>query len=292
MVAAPFEYLPALSWQEAVELLEAHGEDARVIAGGQSLVPMMTLRLATPAALIDVGRAGAPSIEREDGQVVIGALTRHADLERSPVLAECCPIVPEAARWIGNVRVRHRGTIGGSLAHADPSAELACVVVALGGTVRALGPAGTRRIAAAEFFESHFTTALRASEVVTAVELPVIRQGTGWSFQELVRRSGDFAIVEVAALVELEADGRTCRRACLVAGAVGERPVELAEAAAVLAGEPPGEAAAEAGRRAARAVDPPTDVHASGDYRREMLELLTRRAVLEAASRAVPELTS
>jgi CO/xanthine dehydrogenase FAD-binding subunit len=286
MVAAPFEYLPASSWQDAVELLEAHGEDAKVIAGGQSLVPMMTLRLAIPATLIDVGRAGAPSIEREDGKVVIGALTRHVDLEHSSLLAECCPIIPEAAGWIGNLRVRHRGTIGGSLAHADPSAELGCVVVALGGTIRTLGPAGVRRIPATEFFESQFTTALDASEVVTAVELPVISGGTGWSFQELVRRRGDFAIVEVAALIELDTDGRTCRRASLVAGAVGARPVELLEAAAVLAGESPERVAEEAGRRAARAVDPSVDVHASSDYRREMLALLTSRAVLEGASRA------
>lgn len=286
MFASPFEYVPADSWHGAAQLLREGGEDAKVIAGGQSLVPMMTLRLAAPARLVDITRADRPSVERSDGRIRVGALTRHADLERSNILLEDCPILPAAAGWIGNVRVRHRGTIGGSLAHADPSAELPCVVLALGGIIRVTGPLEERSIPAADFFDGYLTTALRADEVVTAVEVPVIAQGTGWSFQELQRRAGDFAIVEVAALLEL-GDRRECQTATLVAGGVADRPVELVEAATALLGERPSEEVAiEAGRRAATAVNPSGNLHATGEYRREMVAVLARLAVLEAASRA------
>jgi len=286
MYAAPFDYVAAASWEEAVRLLQEGGDEAKVIAGGQSLVPMMTLRLATPRLLVDVGGADRPRISLMDGHLDISALTRHADLERSPEVRSSCPMLAEAAPFIGNVRVRHRGTIGGSLAHADPAGELPCAAVALGATIRTFGPEGERRIAATDFFDTYFTTALGPAEVVTAVEVPVIEERTGWAFLELLRRAGDFAVVEVAALLELDAAGR-CERVRLAAGGVAERPVELAHAADALLGERPDErAAAEAGRRAAAAVEPGATVHASGDYRREMLGVFVRRAVLAAASRA------
>lgn len=285
MYAAPFDHVVASSWEDAVRLLDEGGEDAKVIAGGQSLIPMMTLRLATPSLLVDVGRIEGPSIRREDGRLRISSLSRHADLERSPEVAESCPILGEAAALIGNLRVRHRGTIGGSLAHADPVAELPTTLVALEGSIGTLGPSGERTVPAEELFETYYTTTLGASEVVTRVDVPVLGPGVGWAFEELARRTGDFAIVLVAALIEME-EGRY-RAARIVAGGIGERPVVLTEAQDALVGAPVGQAtAAEAGRRASASADPPEGLHARARYRREMLGVLVRRAVLTAGERA------
>jgi CO/xanthine dehydrogenase FAD-binding subunit len=195
-------------------------------------------------------------------------------------------MLAEAARYIGNIRVRHRGTIGGSLAHADPAGELPCATVALDATVRTVGPDGERRIPAAGFFDTYFTTTLGETELVTAVEVPALRPRTGSSFVELLRRAGDFAVVEVAALIELDGSGR-CTRARLVAGGVGERPVELTDAQAALVGDAPdARAAAEAGRVAAAAVEPSDSVHASAGYRKEMLGVFVGRAIMAAVARA------
>jgi carbon-monoxide dehydrogenase medium subunit len=286
MYARPFDHVLASSWAEAVRLLQEGGDDAKVLAGGQSLIPMMSLRLAMPRVVVDVTGADRPRIVRRDEHLVVSALTRHADLERSPDVRAACPILADAASFVGNVRVRHRGTIGGSLAHADPAGELPCAVVALDATVVTLGPGGERRIAAREFFDTYFTTALEPAEVVTSVEVPVIAPRTGWAFLELLRRAGDFAVVAVAALVGLDGSGR-CAEARLVAVGVGERPVELREASAALIGHEPGErSAAEAGRSAVAAVEPSASVHASAAYRREMLGVLVRRAILIATARA------
>jgi CO/xanthine dehydrogenase FAD-binding subunit len=247
---------------------------------------MMNLRLAVPSLLVDLSGADRPRIAVEGDRLVLSALTRHADLERSPEVATHCPILAEAARFIGNIRVRHRGTIGGSLAHADPAGELPCAAVALGATVRTIGPDGERGIPAADFFESYLTTALGDAELVTAVEVPIPSPRTGWAFLELLRRAGDFAVVEVAALIELDGAGR-CTDAHLVAGGVGERPLELTEARSALVGAVADErAAAEAGRLAAAAVEPSDSVHASAGYRTEMLEVFVRRAILAAVARA------
>ncbi len=287
MYPSLFDYARATSWPQAVQLLQEGGEEAKVLAGGQSLVPMMALRLATPALLIDVNGAGDGEPRRESGRLVVPALTRHATLQRSVVVRDACPILAEAASWIGNIRVRHRGTIGGSVAHADPAGELPCSLVALEGAVRVLGPSGERIIAASNFFQTYFTTALEPGEVVTAVEVPVIASGRGWAFLELIRRVGDFALVEAAALIDLD-DAGQCARVRLTVGAVGERPVDLSdEAGAVLQNGSIDEAsAAEVGRRASAAVDPPDAVHGSGAYRREMVAVYVRRALLAAAARA------
>jgi len=284
--AEPFDYAAASSWDEAVELLSQNGDDARVIAGGQSLIPIMTLRLAMPAFLVDVNGADRSRIERRGDRISISAVTRHADLERSPGLAADCPMLAEAASLVGNIRVRHRGTIGGSLAHADPAAELPCAAVALGADILTLGPGGERRIPAGEFFESFFTTSLQPGEVVTGFEVPVMPDRTGWSFLELLRRTSDFAVVAVAALVTLDGESR-CVMAKLAAAGVGDRPVDLTDAAEALVGQPVGDSSvAQAGRRAAAAVDPPAAPHASSWYRREMLDVMVRRAALQAAGRA------
>ncbi|HCO02931.1 MAG TPA: carbon monoxide dehydrogenase [Actinobacteria bacterium] len=286
MYADPFDFVAARSWQEAVDLLREGGEDAKVIAGGQSLIPMMTLRLATPGLLVDVNGADTSRVERHGDRLVISGVTRHSDLQGSPVVGANCPMLAEAASMVGNVRVRHRGTIGGSLAHADPSAELPCAVVALGAEVRTLGPDGERGIPANDFFEFYFTSVLKPGEIVTGVEVPVSAGGSGWSFLELLRRASDFAVVAVAVVVELDGEGR-CSGAKLAAAGVGERPIELGDAAGVLVGELIDERlAAEAGRRAAASVQPSASVHASAEYRRAMLGVYVRRAVLQAARRA------
>lgn len=286
MYASPFEYSAASSWEEAVALLAEGGGESKVIAGGQSLVPLMTLRLATPGALVDVNRASPASIELRDGHLVIPALTRHAELQRSPVVRTWSPILSEAAGFIGNIRVRHRGTIGGSFAHADPAAELPCVVVALQGSVRLLGPDGVREVPASDFFVSHFTSALEPGEVVTEVRVPVVPEGRGWAFVELARRAGDFALVEAAALVDLDDAGR-CSAVRLALGAVGERPVDASDLALPMVGAAPEErAVAEVARAASQSVEPPPTVHGSAEYRREMVGVVVRRALGAAARRA------
>jgi CO/xanthine dehydrogenase FAD-binding subunit len=284
--ASPFEYAVASSWEEAVRLLSQGGEDAKVIAGGQSLVPMMTLRLATPRLLVDVNRASPEQVEQRDGHLVIPALTRHAELERSPVIRRWSPILSEAAGFIGNIRVRHRGTIGGSFAHADPASELPTVVVALQGSVVVLGPNGERVIPASEFFVTHFTTALDPGEVVTGVRVPVIEEGRGSAFVELSRRVGDFALVEAAALVDID-EGGQCSAVRLALGAVGERPFDASDLASPMIGAVPDEgAAAEIAQAASGAVEPSSGIHGSAEYRRRMAATVAKRALRAAARRA------
>lgn len=280
MYAGSFEYVRASSWSDAVEHLATGGEDARVIAGGQSLVPMMMLRIAEPTLLIDVGGAAERTVERSDGTLRISALARHVDIQRSDAVAEACPVLAEAAGQIGNIRVRHRGTIGGSVAHGEPTAEWACLAVALGATIHALGPGGERAIPADEMFVTHLTTALEPGEVVTRIDVPVLREDQAASFEELARRAGDFAMVEVAAVLTPGADAR------IVVGAVSDRPVDVSAVAGVQGREIDERTAAEAGRAVAGEVDVGPSTHASPEYRREMVSVLVSRALLRAAARA------
>jgi len=286
MYPAPFEYVKAAAWHDAVDLLKEHGDDARVLAGGQSLVPMMSLRLASPTHVVDVNDIDGGTIRERNGTVEIPALARHAELERSPVLASVCPLLAEAAGLIGNVRVRHRGTLGGSLAHGDPSAELPCALLALEGTVRALGPEGERRIRAGSFFRSYFTTSLAPSEVVVAVEVPAARDRSGAAFVEFANRAGDFAIVGVAAVVHLD-DSDGCRGVRLTAGGISDRPVDLSEPAAALLGQPPNEALiADVAGAVSESSDPRGDDRATPEYRRQLVGVLTKRALHRAWRRA------
>ena len=287
MYPAPFEYIAVSSWEEAVEALIEGGEDARVLAGGQSLVPMMSLRLAKPSVLVDVNRASDAEVERINGTVEIPALTRHAQLQRSPVLAAACPLLPEAAAMIGNVRVRHRGTIGGSLAHGDPAGELPCVAVAAGATVHVLGPGGSRTIAAGDLFQSYFTTALEPGEVITRVTVPAFPGRRGSSFVELSRRAGDFASVMVAAVVDLDETGQRWTDVRVALGSVADRPLDMSDALQSFTGGPASSAAAsEAGRTVAEEVEARDDDRASASYRRRMIEVLTARALDTATGRA------
>jgi aerobic carbon-monoxide dehydrogenase medium subunit len=289
MYSAPFEYQRASSWPDAVAQLQRGDEDAHVLAGGQSLVPMMMLGLAAPTLLVDVGEAGERTIERRDGSLVLSALVRHVELERSDVVRGACPMLSEAVRHIGNVRVRHRGTIGGSLAHAEATAELAAVAVAHRAVVRVLGPRAERTVPAAELFVTHLTTSLEPGEVITGVEFPVAGgPRTGSCFIEMARRAGDFAMAEVAAIVSIDEEGR-CDDARLVVGAVADRPADASEAARALVGAPPSpQAVAELARAVANEVEIGPSSHAGEGYRREMVAVLVERAVQTAAARAEP----
>jgi CO/xanthine dehydrogenase FAD-binding subunit len=287
MYAAAFDYVRASSWSEAVDLLGELGEDAHVIAGGQSLVPMMMLRLAAPTALIDLAGADQRTIELRDGQLVLSALVRHADIEHSEVVAEHVPMLTEAVRQIGNVRVRQRGTIGGSLAHGEATAELPSVALAHKATVQVLGPDGERTIPAGELAVTHLTTSLAPAEVITAVQVPVLAAGQGSCFVELARRAGDFAMVDVAALLTCAGDGRLTG-ARLVVGAVGHRPADMSEAAQPLLGQPLDDAPVdEVARTVADEVQVGPSTHAGVAYRRQMVAVLVGRALRRAGAAAL-----
>ena len=287
MYAAAFDYVRASSWSEAVAQLAELGDDAHVIAGGQSLVPMMMLRFAAPSTLIDIGGVDERTIElRDDGTLVLSALVRHADLEHSDIVAEHVPMLTQAVRQIGNVRVRHRGTIGGSLAHGEPAAELPCVLIAHGARVHTLGPEGERTIAVNDLPVMQLMTALHEGELITRVEIPTLADGQGSCFLEMARRPGDFAMVNAAALVTCD-DGGTCTAVRLVLGAVGNRPVDVSEEAQALVGHTIDDANSEAvaGAIAAGAEVIPSS-HAGIEYRREMTGVQLARALRGASADA------
>ena len=278
-----FDYHAPRSVDEAVALLARYGGDAKVLAGGQSLMPMLNFRLARPAALVDVNRIAALAYIREDnGTVAFGAMTRQRTIEFSPVVAARLPLLREATRWVGHLPIRSRGTIGGSIAHADPSAEYPAVLTALAGEVVVQGPRGRRTVKAADLFETYLTTTLAAEDLVVEVRLPVMEAGAGYAFEEFARRHGDFAIVGIAAMIVGRAGGR-CSAARLATAGAGPVPVRLRAAEEILERDGLGEAAIEAAAaRAAELVQPDSDVHASADYRRHLTRVLTARAVRRA----------
>ncbi len=281
-----FEYHAPATVGEAVALLARYGGEAKVLAGGQSLVPLLNFRLTRPAALVDLNRIAAlAGIREHDGWLRFGAMTRQRAIEFSPVVARRLPLLAEATRWVGHLPIRTRGTIGGSIAHADPAAEYPAVLVALEGEVVARGPRGERVIGAADFFQTYLTTVLAPDEILTEVRLPAMEPGSGWAFEEFARRHGDFAIVGIAALVVL--DGRRCRRARLAAAGAGPVPVRLRQAEAVLECGSVDESSIQAAAAAAeRAVEPDGDLHASAEYRRHLTGVLTARALRRAVARA------
>lgn len=286
MKPAPFAYHRPGSVEETVALLAEHGYDAKVLAGGQSLVPAMNFRLAQPAVLVDLNRVdGLDGIGETEGGVRLGAMVRQRAAERSGVVAARAPLLAEALPHVAHPQIRSRGTVGGSLAHADPAAELPAVMLALGARFAVRGPAGERTIDAADFYTGLFGTALEPDEVLTSVSVPSGRPGTGTAFAELSRRHGDFALAGAAAAVVQE--GGRCVEARIALFGVGDGPILAAEAGAMLVGEAPSEAlfraAAEA---AAAALDPPADVHASADYRRHLAGVLVRRTLPRAFARA------
>jgi carbon-monoxide dehydrogenase medium subunit len=281
----PFEYHAAASLEEAVTLLAEHGDEAKVLAGGQSLVPLLSLRLARPAHLVDVNRVDELATVEVDGSLRLGATVRHRTLERTAAIARANPLVHEAVSQIGHVAIRNRGTLGGSLAHGDPAAELPTCLVCLQGSVEATSRRGTRTIAADALFQGFFATALADDEVLRAVSLPALSPGTGWSFTEFSRRSGDFAIVGVAATLTLGPDGRVAAGRLAFCGA-GPTPVDASAGLGVV-GEAPNEALwHEAGRRAAGGLEPASDIHGSAEYRKHLAGVLAARALAKAAARA------
>lgn len=287
MKPVTFDYFDPTTVDEAVGLLRTHGEGAKALAGGQSLVPLMNFRLVRPTALIDLNRVtGLDDVRERDGMLALGALTRQHAVETSAEVRVQVPLLAEAVPFIGHAAIRSRGTIGGSVAHADPAAELPAVVVALAGTLVARGPGGERTIAARDFFLSYLTTALAPDELLTEIRLPVAPPRTGAAFVEVSRRHGDFALVAAAAQVTLAADG-VCERVALALGGVGPVPFAAGDDARLLVGQTPTDAAyAEIGRRVAARVTPDSDLHASAEYRTDVAAVLTRRALAQAVERA------
>jgi CO/xanthine dehydrogenase FAD-binding subunit len=285
---AKFDYFAPASVEEALALLARYGGEAKILAGGQSLVPLLNFRLSRPAALVDLNRIPALAyIRAQDGEVRVGAMTRQRTIEFSPVIAERIPLLTEATRWVGHLPIRSRGTIGGSLAHADPSAEYPAVLTALGGSVVARGSKGERVIAAAELFQSYLTTSLEADEILVEVRLSAPPAGTGYAFEELARRHGDFALVGIAAMIVRQGD--RCVMARLATSGAGPVPLRLRAAEEILERDGLGDAAIEAAaRRASELVDPDSDIHASADYRRHLAGVLTQRAVKRALAKASP----
>jgi len=282
MVAPAFDYVAAGSYDEAVRLLAAGGDDAKILAGGQSLMPMLNLRLAHPELLIDINPADQRPPSVAGGLLRLPALTRHRVLLEHDLVRQHCPLLADAVRHVGNVRVRNRGTIGGSLAHADPTSEIGSCVLAAGARVLARGPDGEREIPARELFAGYWTTVLDAAEIVTDVLIPVARPRQGWSFHEMVRRTSDFAIVAVAALVELDESAAVTTARVALAG-VADR-VTLADPE--LAGAISDHDLDAAATRIADRLEPSDDVHASAAYRLRLARVLTARALRQARARA------
>ena len=282
MKPAKFDYHAPTSLDDAVALLQRYGGDAKILAGGQSLMPLLNFRLSRPAALVDLNRiASLAYIREENGQVRLGAMTRQRTIEFSPVVARRLPLLSEATKWVGHLPIRTRGTIGGSIAHADPSAEYPAVLTALEGEVVARGPKGERVVKAKDLFLTYLTTSLESDEVLSEIRLPVMPVGAGFALEEFARRHGDFAIVAIAALVV--PDATRCKQARLATAGAGPVPVRLRAAEEILERDGVTDAAIDAAaRRAAELVSPDSDIHASADYRRHLTMVLTRRALKRA----------
>lgn len=287
MKPADFEYFDPTTVTEAIQILAENKDDAKVLAGGQSLVPVLNMRLARPRVLVDINQIRELAYVREErGGVAIGALARHAEAEHSDLVTEQLPLLAEALSQVAHPQIRNRGTVVGSLVHADPASELPAVAIALGAEFKVAGLEGTRIIPAADFFVTYFTTVVEPGELVTEVWFPRQDPAAGSAFVELARRHGDFAIAGVAVEVLKAADG-TCARARIALTGVADRPVRAEAAERLLAGGPFSD---EQFARAAEAViaelDPTDDVHATAEYRKEVAGVLVRRSLAQAAGRA------
>jgi len=281
------EYHAPQTVEGVLDLLDEHGDEAKVIAGGQSLMPMMAMRLARPAQLIDInGVSTLGGIGEQGGVLAFGATTREREAERSRLVAERLPVLAEALPFIGHVSIRNRGTIGGSIAHADASAELPAIALITDAQIVVRSRRGERTIAADDFFVSHYTTTLSDDECLVEVRMPTGPSGAGWSFQEVARRPGDFALVGAIAMVALDEDAAIDRaRICLFG--VSDRPVRAAEVEAALAGATASlDAFDAAASDAAEYLEPASDMHGSSAYRRHLARVTVRRALTRAAQRA------
>ena len=274
MIPASFDYFRVDSADAALAALAAHGDDAKLLAGGHSLLPLMKLRLANPAVLVDIGRVTDLSYVRDDGDhVAIGALTRHRDVERSDLLASQVPLLAHAASHVGDPQVRNRGTIGGSIAHGDGASDLPAVILALGGTMHVRGPSGDRTIAASDFFEGFLETALRPDELLTEIRVPKV-PGAGWSFLKFNRRAQDWAIVGCAVVRNNGATGIGLVN-------MATMPIRATAAEQALAS---GASASDAAAVTDQGTEPASDIHGSAEYRRHLARVLVGRALVEAGA--------
>ena len=282
-----FDYLAPRTLDEALAHLHDHGDQAKILAGGQSLIPMLNFRLAHPGVVVDVNRlTDLAYVRQHDGGVAVGALTRQHAVEQSDLVRARVPVVAEACRFIGHAPIRHRGTFGGNLAHADPASELPAVMVALEAEMAVASRAGSRVIPAGQFFIGPLTTALRPGEMLTEIRIPAAPPRTGGAFVEMARRAGDFALVGVAALVTLDGAGR-CVRARIALCGVGPTAVRARAAEDALTGQEPTAAVLdEAAARAAAATSPPSDVHGSAEFRRKLAQHFARQALAAAIQRS------
>ena len=285
MKPPPFAYHAPAHLEDIFDLLERYGDDAKVLAGGQSLMPLLNFRLSYPSALIDINHVADLSyLQQEDGQIRIGALTRQRTIEFSELVRRRLPLLYEATTLVGHLPIRTRGTIGGSLAHADPAAEYPTVALVLDAELVLQGPSGQRHISAEEFFVSYLTTALAPNEVLTEIRFSPSPLTSGWAFEEFARRHGDFAVVGVAGVIDT--DGEQCRAARLAAAGVGPTPIRLRAAEDILVQEGVTEQSIQrAAAKAAELVEPDSDIHASADFRRHLTQVLTRRAIKRAIER-------
>jgi carbon-monoxide dehydrogenase medium subunit len=281
---APFDYADPRSVDETLTLLARHGEDAKILAGGQSLVPMLNFRLARPATIVDINRVGGlDALAQTDGTLRVGALVRQRRLEGWA--RERCPLLSAALALVGHAAIRNRGTVAGSVVHADPAAELPALLLALDGVAVARSPRGERRIPAAELFQGPLTTSLVADELVTETHWTLPVPGEGWGFHEIARRHGDFALVGAVAIVRLR--GGRLERVGLTLFGAGPTPRRLATAERALGGQAPAASLVrEAAESACRALDAPGDLHATADYRRTVAATLVARALADAIGRA------
>ena len=286
MKPAKFDYFAPTTLDEALELLAQHGPDAKVLAGGQSLMPMMNLRLVRPAVVVDINRIGSlSSISASNGAITVGALTRQRDLERSDAIRSAFPMMTAAISHIGHFQIRNRGTIGGSLAHADPAAELPAICAALDAEFVLASSSGTQTMASSEFAIGPLITSLEPEQLLTEIRLPTL-QGDGWrwGFREVSRREGDFALVGAVAMLRNDGDG-VCREARITMFAVGDAPARIPAAEEALVGRVVDDAARrEAAALVSEAVMPGSDIHASAEYRTEVSAVMARRALEDACA--------
>lgn len=286
MFPAPFDYRAPTTLDETLSILKQHGDDAKVMAGGQSLIPLLKLRFARPELIVDIGRLRSMNtIKRDDGHVVIGALVRHVDIASSKELHGLFPIMTEAAHWIADPLVRNRGTLAGSVCHADPAGDWGSVLLALAADIVAHSSAGERVLHADGFFKGPFTTELRPDEVVTEVRIPVPKKQSGGAYLKLERKVGDFATAAVAVQVEL--DGNKIGRAGIGLTAVGENNIRAVDAERALAGKVPTEQVIkETARLAAEAAQPKDDIRGTAAYKKDVVRVFVQRGLRTALDRA------
>jgi carbon-monoxide dehydrogenase medium subunit len=283
VIPLAFDYEVAESVDHAIDLLGQHGEEAKLLAGGHSLLPIMKLRLAAPAVLVDLGRLEDLKYVRDEGDhIAIGAMTRHTDVEHSQLLQEQCGLLSYTASLVGDPQVRHRGTIGGSLAHGDAASDLPAAMLALEGTFIIKGSGGERTVAAGDFFEDYLQTALAPDEVLTEIRVPKLGQNAGWSYKKFNRRAQDWAVVGAAAVVERTDGSISSARIGLTN--MGSTPVRATAAEGALSGAS-ADSVAEATSSADEGTSPASDIAASSEYRRHLARVLSRRAVEEALGR-------